>query len=62
MKETKTKYQIDTDVVYTSKVFYAVQDLIRLNYFPVYAKILVLHTGGLQGNRGMKMRFPEIFD
>jgi len=61
MKQLKQNYQLDTDVVYTSKVFYAVQDLIRSAYFPEHSKVLVLHTGGLQGNRGMEIRFPEIF-
>lgn len=38
------------DIVYTGKMMFGVQQLIRQNYFPEGAKILCIHTGGLQGN------------
>ncbi|HEX4876061.1 MAG TPA: pyridoxal-phosphate dependent enzyme [Chitinophagaceae bacterium] len=41
---------IPSDFVYTGKLFYAVHDLISENYFPAGSKILVIHSGGLQGN------------
>jgi 1-aminocyclopropane-1-carboxylate deaminase len=44
---------IPTDLVYTGKLFYAVYDLINKNYFPSNAQLLVIHTGGLQGNRSL---------
>lgn len=44
---------IPTDIVYTGKLFYAVNDLARKNYFPPGSKILLIHSGGLQGNRSL---------
>ncbi|WP_442863979.1 1-aminocyclopropane-1-carboxylate deaminase/D-cysteine desulfhydrase [Alteromonas sp. ASW11-130] len=37
--------------VYTGKLFYAAKKLIEDNYFRSGAKILIVHTGGLQGAR-----------
>jgi 1-aminocyclopropane-1-carboxylate deaminase/D-cysteine desulfhydrase-like pyridoxal-dependent ACC family enzyme len=45
--------KIPTDIVYTSKVFMAVKSLIANNYFSPTAKILIIHSGGLQGNRSL---------
>ena len=41
---------IPTDFVYTGKLFYGVDQLIRKGFFPENADIVVLHSGGLQGN------------
>lgn len=41
---------IPSDFVYTGKLFYAVDDLIKKEYFSPACKILVIHSGGLQGN------------
>lgn len=41
------------DPVYTGKMVYGVLDKIKNNYFPKNAKILLIHTGGLQGIKGM---------
>ncbi|PZR25005.1 MAG: 1-aminocyclopropane-1-carboxylate deaminase [Citrobacter freundii] len=45
--------RIPTDFVYTGKLFYAVDDLIRQSRFPAGSRILVIHSGGLQGNRSL---------
>lgn len=45
--------KIPTDIVYTSKVFMAVKNLIDSNYFSPNAQILIIHSGGLQGNRSV---------
>ena len=45
---------VPTDFVYTGKLFYAVTDLLEKNYFPPGSKILVIHSGGLQGNDSLK--------
>ena len=45
--------KIPTDIVYTSKLFMAVKQLINTNYFSPTAKVLVIHSGGLQGNRSL---------
>ncbi|HYO22155.1 MAG TPA: pyridoxal-phosphate dependent enzyme, partial [Flavisolibacter sp.] len=41
---------IPTDFVYTAKAFYAAFDLLEKGFFSTNDKILLLHTGGLQGN------------
>ena len=45
--------KIPLDPVYTGKMVYGIMDLINTNYFPNGAKILMIHTGGLQGISGM---------
>ena len=45
--------KIPTDIVYTSKLFMAVKSLLANNYFSPTAKILMIHSGGLQGNRSL---------
>lgn len=44
---------IPTDFVYTGKTFFAVFDLLKQNYFTPEDKLLLIHTGGLQGNRSL---------
>jgi 1-aminocyclopropane-1-carboxylate deaminase len=50
MNDFYSKTGIPTDFVYTAKLFYAVTDLIQTNFFPEGSKIMVIHSGGLQGN------------
>ncbi|SHI73133.1 1-aminocyclopropane-1-carboxylate deaminase/D-cysteine desulfhydrase [Flavobacterium terrae] len=47
------KTTIPLDPIYTGKMVYGVLDLIAKNYFPENSKILLIHTGGLQGIEGM---------
>lgn len=44
---------VPTDLVYTAKLFYAVEDLLKQQYFGNQAAILIIHSGGLQGNRSL---------
>ncbi len=44
---------IPTDFVYTGKLFYGVMDMIRQNLFPAHSRLLILHSGGLQGNKSL---------
>lgn len=44
---------IPTDIVYTGKVFYAAEQLMQANYFNPNSKVLIIHSGGLQGNRSL---------
>jgi 1-aminocyclopropane-1-carboxylate deaminase len=46
--------KIPTDIVYTGKVFFAVEQLIQENYFKPKSKVLIIHSGGLQGNRSLE--------
>lgn len=41
------------DPIYTGKMIFGVIKLIENNYFPNDSKILVIHTGGIQGIEGM---------
>lgn len=41
---------IPLDIVYTSKMMYGVRDLMQSEYFSKDARILCIHSGGLQGN------------
>ena len=52
----KNRYQVPLDPVYTGKMVFGVFDLIKKDYFPKNAKILMLHTGGLQGIAGMNVK------
>jgi 1-aminocyclopropane-1-carboxylate deaminase len=51
--------QIPLDPVYTGKMVFGILDLIAKNYFPENAKILLIHTGGLQGIQGMNLKLKN---
>lgn len=44
---------IPSDFVYTGKLFFAVNDLINITFFPAGSKLLIIHSGGLQGNASL---------
>ena len=44
---------IPLDPIYTGKMMFGIVDLINKGYFPKGAKIIAIHTGGLQGIEGM---------
>ncbi|WP_370273110.1 1-aminocyclopropane-1-carboxylate deaminase/D-cysteine desulfhydrase [Flavobacterium sp. GSP6] len=48
--------KIPLDPIYTGKMVFGVIDLIQKNYFPAQSKILLIHTGGIQGIQGMNMK------
>ncbi len=54
MNEFYQQTLIPSDFVYTGKLFYAVNDLIQKKFFPADSKLLIVHCGGLQGNRSLK--------
>lgn len=45
--------KMPSDFVYTGKLFFALDDLVKKKYFPPQSKILIIHSGGLQGNRSL---------
>lgn len=47
--KTENEFNIPLEQVYTGKMFFGVLDLIENQYFPSGSKIILLHTGGLQG-------------
>ncbi|MDI9358501.1 MAG: pyridoxal-phosphate dependent enzyme [Phycisphaerales bacterium] len=46
---------IPSDFVYTGKLFFALADLYKQQYFTSRDKVLVIHSGGIQGNRGLRI-------
>jgi 1-aminocyclopropane-1-carboxylate deaminase len=53
MNEFYSKTNIPSDFVYTGKLFFAVCDLVKNNFFPGGSKLLLIHSGGLQGNASL---------
>jgi 1-aminocyclopropane-1-carboxylate deaminase len=53
MNMTYAESGIPTDFVYTGKLLFAVISMAEMKLFPPGSRILVLHTGGLQGNRSL---------
>lgn len=51
--------KIPIDPVYTGKMAFGVVDLIHRNFFPPNSKILMIHTGGLQGIAGMNIQLKN---
>ncbi|NNG81393.1 pyridoxal-phosphate dependent enzyme [Acinetobacter sp. ANC 5378] len=49
MQSFETEHNIPLEQVYTAKMMVGLFDLIEQNYFPRGSRILVIHTGGLQG-------------
>ncbi|MDT0559074.1 pyridoxal-phosphate dependent enzyme [Ichthyenterobacterium sp. W332] len=56
LNEFKTQHKITLDPIYTGKMMYGIFQLKRQGYFSKGSKILVIHTGGLQGIKGMNQR------
>lgn len=50
---------IPLDPIYTGKMVFGVIDLINQGYFPENSKILMIHTGGLQGIEGMNLKLKS---
>ena len=53
------KYKISLDPIYTGKLVFGIFDLINKKYFRDGSKILIIHTGGLQGIIGMNKRLTK---
>lgn len=53
INEFREQTTIPLDPIYTGKLMFGIIDLINKGYFSEGAKILAIHTGGLQGIEGM---------
>ncbi|MBP4138926.1 1-aminocyclopropane-1-carboxylate deaminase/D-cysteine desulfhydrase [Flavobacterium geliluteum] len=51
--------KVPLDPIYTGKMVFGVMDLIDKKYFPEDSKILIIHTGGLQGIEGMNIKLKN---
>ncbi len=54
MNELYSATGIPTDFVYTGKLFYGALELIQNNYFKAGSRLLLIHSGGLQGNLSLR--------
>jgi len=57
----KSKFELENkiplDYIYTAKLFYAVYDLIDKSLIEPNKKVLIIHSGGQQGNEGYEERY-----
>lgn len=58
----KIENSISLEPLYTGKMMFGLNDLIKQNYFPSNSKIVAIHTGGLQGLEGMKSRINKLYE
>jgi 1-aminocyclopropane-1-carboxylate deaminase len=56
MNSFYVKHDVPLDPVYTGKMVYGVLDLIAKKVIPEHSKVLMIHTGGLQGIAGMNLK------
>jgi len=52
IQQFEQRHKIQLEPVYTGKMLYGLYDLIAQGYFKTGQRIIAIHTGGLQGNRG----------
>lgn len=55
----KSETDIPLDPIYTGKMMFGIVDMIKKNRFPNGSKILIIHTGGLQGIEGFNQRLKS---
>lgn len=55
----KACYGIPLDPIYTGKMMYGIFSLLDNGFFPEHSKILVIHTGGLQGIAGINAKLKR---
>jgi 1-aminocyclopropane-1-carboxylate deaminase len=58
-QEFAQMHGIPLDYVYTAKMFYGVMDLLQQGFFCRGDRLLLVHTGGLQGNIGIEERLQK---
>ena len=59
MNDFYQQYKIPLDPIYTGKMVFGIFDLIKKNKWPWGKKILIIHTGGLQGLEGMNTQLQK---
>ena len=53
MNSIYQKHKLPTDFVYTGKLLFGILHLVQNDYFQPGSRILMVHSGGLQGNRSL---------
>ena len=56
INEFNARHNVPLDSIYTGKMMMGILDLVEKDFFLKGSSILALHTGGLQGNKGMSER------
>jgi len=52
--------KIPVEPIYIGKMFFGIYDLVQRGYFKKCSKIIAIHTGGLQGLRGLASKIKSI--
>jgi 1-aminocyclopropane-1-carboxylate deaminase len=50
INEIYAEHQLPLDIIYTAKTFYAIKDMVTKKQFKSGSRIIMIHSGGLQGN------------
>jgi 1-aminocyclopropane-1-carboxylate deaminase/D-cysteine desulfhydrase-like pyridoxal-dependent ACC family enzyme len=56
IKNFKLQHHTQLDPIYTAKMMYGLYELIKKDYFPENSVIIAIHSGGLQGVKGIEDR------
>jgi len=56
INEFNIKHNVPLDAIYNGKMFMGILNLVSKDYFSKGSSILAIHTGGLQGNKGLAER------
>jgi 1-aminocyclopropane-1-carboxylate deaminase len=53
MNSWMANWKLPTDIIYTAKMVYQFEEWVAEGFFEKNSRILLIHTGGLQGNRSV---------
>ncbi|WP_018612296.1 1-aminocyclopropane-1-carboxylate deaminase/D-cysteine desulfhydrase [Segetibacter koreensis] len=56
INEVYSQHNLPLDIVYTGKTFYAIKDLTEKDFFEPGSRVLMIHSGGLQGNASLPLK------
>lgn len=56
-QDFQRKHSIPLDYIYTGKMFYGIWNLLQKGWFKSGSQLLLIHTGGLQGNISIEKRY-----
>ena len=59
-KEFEKLNGFELDYIYTNKMMFGIRELIKSGYFKSGETIIAIHSGGLQGNLGMKGKIEKV--
>lgn len=62
IRNYKVETGIPLDPIYNGKLFYAIHQLLEHDYFAPGEEVVLLHSGGLQGSRGMQQRLERLLE